>query len=85
MPACAAIRGPCGPGSVSIGTQPSSRSGASSPSRERTKARSGAATMPSMPPPESAYRSACRTSPTPRPRSLKVTPRLPTAQRVRGA
>ena len=49
---------PVRPGSVSIGTQPSSTSGASSPSRERTKARIGAATMASMPSANSAYRSA---------------------------
>jgi hypothetical protein len=38
MPDWRAMRGPLGPGSVSIGTQPSSRSGDSSPSREWTKA-----------------------------------------------
>src|SRR3954447_4521296 len=40
------MRGPFGPGSVSIGTQPSSKSGASNPSREHTKARSGARQKP---------------------------------------
>ena len=49
MPDWRAILGPLGPGSVSIGTQPSSRSGAARPSRERTKARIGAATAPSRP------------------------------------
>ena len=34
---------------LKAGTQPSKRSGASSPSREKTKARMGAATAPNMP------------------------------------
>jgi hypothetical protein len=35
-----------------MGTQPRSKSGASKPSRERTNARIGAATLPSIPFPE---------------------------------
>ena len=77
--------GPRGPASVNIGTQPSSRSGASSPSRERTNARSGAPTMDRRLSRLTAQRSAWCTRPRPRPRSLKVTPRWPMVHRVRGA
>src|ERR1700726_1982179 len=43
------ILGPLGPGSISVGVNPSIRAGASRPSREQTKARIGAPAMASMP------------------------------------